>query len=306
MVFNINWDTSTNKDLLKSLLRKLFMAGEDTALVEYKEIFNDLKTSDYYERDERIAGLRGMQEIGDGQAIPLDDPEEGQQKTYTQARFGLGFRITAGMKKFNKWNLMQKFTKNLSKVMKESKDIEIAKMFNNATSATAPGKTGYDGLAIASNSHTTLGDDGYTYDNYLDAALGYATLQSAIIYFDDLIDDRGFETPGKPSLLVVDPNLRFTAEELLRSDLKPGSGDNDINVLKGDLRSFVYHRSSSSTAWAVLDKGNDDYDLNVFTSQEPNLIVKDAPDLTEDTVVLSSQWFTYGVGDPRRFYLGNS
>ena len=45
------------------------------------------------------------------------------------------------------------------------------------TSAVAgTGETGYDALALASSSHTTIGGPQTTYDNYGDAALGVASL----------------------------------------------------------------------------------------------------------------------------------
>jgi len=309
MVFNIAWDESTNKDTFKTLLRKIFDNTQRQALVEYPEIMKDIKTSDEYEREMRMAGLEGMESIADGQEIPTTDPTYGSTKDWEQERWGLGFRVTAGMKKFNKWNLVAKMTRDLSKVMREGKDLQIARGWNNITSITATGcMTGFDGLAIASNSHTCIDDDQTEYDNYLDANLGLSSLQSATYYFDDLIDDMGMASPMIPNKLVVNTNLRLKARELIGTDKKPGTADNDINAIRDqyNLTSFVYHRYTSTTAWALLAFNDPNYDYKVFTSEEPNLITRDAPDNSLDTVVLSHQWFTYGVGDSRAVFFGDS
>jgi len=55
----------------------------------------------------------------------------------------------------------------------------------------------------------------------------------------------------------------------------------------------------------LLAKNHALYDVNILTSQAPNLIVKDAPDNSEDTVVLSSQRYTWGFGDPRTVFVGD-
>jgi hypothetical protein len=303
MTINIGYDSTTNKDLFKTLLGKIFNNSLHDALYESDMIFNARNVSDYYERDLRQASVVGMQEISDGQEIPLADPTIGTTKEWTQSRWGLGFRITAGMKKYNKWKVMEENTKSVAVNMKEAKDREIAKMYNNATNTTYA--SGYDTLALASSSHTTLAG-GYTYDNYLDAGLSHAGLESALQYFDNLIDDNGWEIPAVPSKLVVCPEYRLEARELLESELKPYTGDNTKNIYKGVLDWMVYHRANTTTSWSVIAKDNKDYDLHIFTSQEPKMTVKDAPDLTEDTVCICSQWFTYGFGDPRMFYLGDA
>jgi len=67
----------------------------------------------------------------------------------------------------------------------------------------------------------------------------------------------------------------------------------------------VYHRLTSTTAWGVLAKNDENFDVNVWTAMEPDLKVKDSPDQTRDTIVDSLQYFTYGCGDPRCVYVGN-
>lgn len=303
MSITIGWDTTTGRQTLKTLIRKEFLSTDREPLVEHKDIFNTISTTDEYERDIRYAGLGPASELTDGEEIGLQDPVLDTTKDYRQGRWGNGFRITAGMKKFNKIGLMKSMTKDLKRTMVETKDADVMTLLNNATSATY---AGFDTYALAYNTHTCLDDASTTYDNYLDAALGVTSYESAKIYFRTLVDDQGQTFVAKPDTLVVNPYYEREANELIRSTLRYDTGDNAINVYKGDSTIKVCSRLTSSTVWFLMAKNHNLFDLNVFTSQEPNLKVKDAPDNTEDTVVISSQWYKWGHGDPRMVFCGDT
>jgi hypothetical protein len=305
MAYTIGWDTTTNRDYFKKLIKEAFDTTDREALVEGDEVFKMFDSKDEYERFTRHAGLGLHSSIADGAEIPLDDPVLDTTKEFRQARWGNGFKITSGMKKFNKWYAVKELTKDLGMTMRESKDIEIAKLFNNLTSTDY---AGFDGLAPASNSHTCLDDASSTYDNYLDAALGVSSLEDALVYFDTMIDDQGQIMQARPNKLVVHPRLRFTAAELLGSTLKPDTANNNINSLTKDydLKYFVYHRLTSTTNWTVMAKDNPKYRICCITSKAPDIQVQDAPDLSRSTVVTSESWFQFGTTDSRMLLVGNT
>jgi hypothetical protein len=105
--------------------------------------------------------------------------------------------------------------------------------------------------------------------------------------------------------LVVNRTLRQRADELLKSDKKPGTFSNDINAIQGELTPFVYHRLTATTTWFVIARNHPKYGFFVYTLAEPDKKVYDAPDSTRDTVVDSLQYFKYGFDDPRLLYLGD-
>ena len=304
MAHDIYWDNTDGKDFFKSLLWDVFDTTKREAMYEAETMVKHVKKTDEFERRARIAGITGMEKIADGQAIPLAETPRPDTKEYEQERYGLGFEITAGMKKFNKYGIMKDLTAKLSKHMREEKDIEIAKIFNNATSATY--YAGFDALALASSAHLCKDDGGTTYDNYLDAALGVSSFESATVYFDTLVDDDGYPMVKKPSHLWVNPQLRWEAREILGSELTPYKGDNTKNIAtEYDLSLFVYHRLTSSTSWGMIAKDSD-YDIFVITTEEPDLKVQDAPNTSRNTIVTSHQWFKPGFGDSRGFFLGDA
>jgi len=303
-IVRTDWDRSDNKDVFKTLVRRWFDSTDREAIVEWPRVFKSYKTSDEYERHGRYAGLDYPGELDEGENIPIQDPKFDGVKDYEQVAYGSGFRITDRMKKFNKIGVMEMLTKSLKRMQMEGKDVEVAKVWNNLTATTYTNT--FDGLAVAHNSHTCLDDAATTYDNYGDSALALSSLESAIQYFDYMYDDQGNVFIAKPDTLVVNYTLRQDANELLKSSMKPWEDSNTINVIKGELSPFVYHRLTASTTWFVIAKNHPKYGAFVYTSGEPDLKVKDGPDTTRDTIVTSLQYFDFSVDDSRLIYVGDS
>lgn len=300
------FDTTTNRDLLKKgALRKIFDDTAKDTKVEYPIVFNDIASTEFQPKDQRIAGLTTATEIVEGQNIPLQQPLIGLQKAYDWRIFGSGFRITEKMEFFNQFNLSKKLAKSLAKVQKVAKDIDCAYIFNNMTSTTYERNVGFDDLAVASLVHTQL-PTSETYSNYGNAELSITSLADARYHFAMLEDDRGMWMGATPTHLVIHPNLYVTAKEILGSDYKPLEQSNTINVLQEmDLKIFEYHRLTGTTCWFMIAKA-DDYDFNVFTAWEPDFEVKPAPDNTRDKVATSRQMFCNGYGSVKGVYVGKA
>lgn len=304
-IIRTDWDTSTGRETLRNVVRITYDNTAREALVEWKELYKNETTDLYQEMVQRMAGLGAMSATAEGENYHIDTPKYGSTKTFTQTKYTNGFRITEEMQKFNKIGIMKMLTSSLAQTMAEGKDIELAKTWNNTTATTYV--TGFDGFAIGYASHTCLDDAGTTYDNLISGDLTVANLEAALQYFDAVYDDQGNIFVHIPRKLVVAKELRSRAYKLLKSDGQYDEMSNTTNAFKAyDLKTQVYHRLSSSTAWFVIgDQGHKNYGPIVFTSQEPELRQKDAPDATRDMLVTSGQMFTYGCPDPRLIVIGN-
>jgi len=299
-----SWDTTTNSDVFKTLVDSWFDSTDRPAMVEWPNMFLALTTSDEYERRGRYAALDMPGAVAEGENIPMHVPKFSKVLDYTQDAYGMGFRITDRMKRFEKIGLFKTLTQSLRRNMLEGKDIEVAKLWNNAGVNTY--FAGFDTYALAYDSHTCLDDSATTYDNYLNAALSTSSLESALNYFDYMYDDQANIFTANPDTLYVNYALRITAGEILRSENKANEMSNTINLYPDwGLKTFVYHRLTSSTAWGLLAKNHPKYDVFVYTATEPDVITEGAPDTTRDTVVHSLQYFKAGFGDPRMVYVGD-
>ena len=311
-IITTGFDTTTNKDLFKKgSLRDIFDSTLYEPKVFYKEIVNDLKTDLLTERDLQLAGFEAASEVVEGQNIPIFAPTIDVIKEYTQRDFGIGFRMTDKADQFNQYNLWARWAKQAARKQVELKDKEVHVMFNNPTSTTLTAGTGFDSLAMASTIHTGLlsGVTTDNWDNYLNAALSLSSLESARYYFATLKDSMGSFRGCNASHLVFEPTLYFTVMEILGSSGKPFEMSNTTNVYPesfGGLKPYEDPRLTSTTMWFLIAKQDDLYNFNVFTSLEPKLIIRDAPDRTLDRMALSIQRFTYGWGDAKAYYLGKA
>ena len=306
-IVTTRFDTTSPQHLLKDgLIRKLFDTTQREAKVFYKTLVNDLTTKDEWVRDVRMAGLETASKLAEGENIPIFGPAFDTYKQYNQIRMGAGVRMTAKMKMFNKYDLWQKLIKQLSRIQKEAKDVEIHTLFNNPTSTTYG--SGFDTYALAYDTHTGLlsGSTADNWDNYLNASLSISAVEDARYYFATLKDDMGMFMGANATHLVYNPNLHFTAKQIVGSDYVPFEESNTINIVpEMKLTLFEDPRITSTTMWFMIDK-SDGYDINVFTSQEPDLVLQDAPDTTRDRIATSLQYFSFGFGDGRKYYLGRT
>lgn len=111
----------------------------------------------------------------------------------------------------------------------------------------------YDGRPFFDASHPS-GDAG-TQSNKGTAALSTSALQDAITVMMKFKDERGRFLGIVPDLLVVPPDLQWTAMELLESTYWPESQTNNkiaSNVLKGKLDLLVSPYLSDTNDWFVL------------------------------------------------------
>jgi hypothetical protein len=304
-----HWDTSsaTEGELFKKFLRQIFDTTERKAITFGQDVYRMVSTEDEWEKDRQIAGLGLAEEMAEGQNIPIQAPQFGGSKTYTQRQFGTGFRVTMRMKKFNKWKLVEKWTRSVARSQKEAKDKELFRLYNGPTAVAATSGVGFDGLDLAEAAHTGLADGtGDNYDNLLSSALSVAAVEDMEYYFDTLIDDLGQFIHASMDTLVFHPRLKFTAKEIYKSDGRAHEFSNTANVAEPVKFVMPGTRLTSTTAWFALAKNDDRFDINCLTAMEPDLDVKNADDNTRDTVVTSVQFFDYGFGDPRLYFCGNT
>jgi len=302
------FDNTTNKDLLKTGIRSYFDNTDVNALVEWPKVFKNTKVDLFEVRDVRFAGLGEMSKTNDGQPAVLETPVMGTVKNYTQVKYTNGFRVTDMMQKYNKFDAVKRWTRNLKKTMLEGKDVEVFNLYNSAATTTW---AGFDTQALASAAHTCLYKVTDTYSNYLNADLTTAGYESAMKYFDSGIkNDQGGIYVAKAKTLMVNPAFRVKAFQITGADKKPFEQSNTNYKVDAyyetSVAPFVAHRLTSSTSWFLLGDVNDDqFGPTVFTGLEPDLKTEDTFDRSGDIACYSAQHFTYGFGTPELVYCGD-
>lgn len=211
---------------------------------------------------ERRAAMRylGLAQLKQEGAPTSFDNSAGQRFTYNAEHFeiGLGYAIT---RKAIDDNLYKSefgpSNDGLMESFKETEEIYAANVFNSGTTYNA--QIGGDGVALFSTAHPI--DPPYgTIANQPspDVDLNETSLLNALITIRTTWRDQaGLKIHARGRKLIVPPNLEPIALRLMRSELRPGTAQNDVNAIQGMNDSLkegfmVWDYLTSSYAWFVI------------------------------------------------------
>jgi phage major head subunit gpT-like protein len=167
----------------------------------------------------------------------------------------------------------------------------------------------YDGLYFASASHKDAGAHYTTVQANLGAlALSMDNFKSTRVLANKLMDDQGEKVNFNYDLLVVPPDLEWTAGQITQNKAVAGTANNDINPYAGITR-YIVSPELSSTAWALVASGESAKPITVIMRDQPG-----SQDYGFDSKAADGgrYWFTYyarywlAYGDWRLFFLGNT
>ena len=259
--------------LLEPKISNIWNEAYPQRAVEYTAYVNVRTTGKATVTDHKMTDFGALRLKGEGESITYDDPINGPQKTYTPVRFALGYKVTREMRKHDLYGQIDRLERALIKSAVDLQETTAAYLLNNAfgtTSADGFSATGFDGLQLCSTAHTRL-DGGANQRNRpsTDADLSVTALQNAITDFENYKDDRGRPSLIKAQKLIISPEDKFTAKEILQSEYKPGTANNDINALKDEGLSFmVSHYKTDTDAWFLI---GDQHDLNYIWDERPRV-----------------------------------
>lgn len=233
---------------------------------EYSHIFK-IETSDKAFEDEvEFSGLPPLVAKPEGESVVYQDAIQGGGKRYIHTTYALGVRSSWELYEDDLYGLILQIPKALARSAQFVKEIQTWNILNLGFSSV----TTSDGVTLFNNQHPLLGGTqatntgpglaniigaAGTYPNRpaTDVDLSFTAVQLAINQFERLVDSQGLPITMQPKWLIIPPELKWIAAEILGSPHKPYTSDNEINVLMGeDLRYFVCHYLTSQSAWFLV------------------------------------------------------
>jgi hypothetical protein len=270
-------------------------------------VFNVYDSERQYEEELKVAGLGAMVSKPEGTNTTFDDPIMSGKVRYTHASYGLGFRVTREMYDDDLYDIMNEMAAELGRAAAYKVEVDAWSILNNAFTA---GFTGIDGLTLGHLSHPRL-DGGTPLANTpsTQADFSFTAYQAALDHFNTLVDDRGRPIVMTPSLLVIDPTFQWAAKEVIQSEYKPYTANNEINPLKMDGVEYLAVRYLANTRmWALLappkqqTKGG--HDMKFFWRTRPE--TSNADDfLSGDAMFKIFARYSKGFGEWRGVYVSS-
>ena len=196
---------------------------------EHEEIFSKENSDRAFEEEVMLSGFGNAGVKPEGSSINYDAATETFTARYTHETLALAFSITEEAIEDNLYDrLASRYTKALARSMANAKQVKAANVLNRAFNSSY---TGGDGLELCSLAHVIVSG---TEQNELTTAadLNETSLEQAMIDIAALTDERGLKIAAKGMKMVIPSALQFTAERLMKSTLRVGTADNDINAVR--------------------------------------------------------------------------
>jgi hypothetical protein len=247
---------SAIKDLLLPGLRGIEGKYEQIP-AQYDKIFTKHDSKMALERTAEMRFLGYAQLKTEGGQTAFDN-NAGERYVYNQehTEIGLGYAITRKAVDDNLYKTQFKPSNlGLMESFSQTKEIYGANVLNTSTTYNA--SVGGDGVALVSASHPI---DGGVIANTpaTQIDLNESSLLAGMIAIrTNFRDQAGLKVFARGRKLIVPPQLEPIAIRLLKTELRPGTSDNDVNAIMSTAGGLpegymVNDYLTSATAWFLL------------------------------------------------------
>lgn len=270
---------------------------------EWDKIFDTHQSKMAFERTTSMRFLGLPQLKAEGAAASFDN-NAGERFLYTaeHIEIALGFAVTRRAIEDNLYkSQFNPSVLNLNESFAQAKEIYAANVLNSGW--VYDPRVGGDGVALFSTAHPI---DGQTIANTptVQVDLNESSLINAqVVIGSTFRDNAGLLISAKPRKLIVPPALEPVAVRLTKTELRPGTGDNDVNAIRsvaGGLPDgyIVNHFLTNGAAWFVKTdkKGLIHYERRKYESS------MDVDFTTQNLLVLATERYSFSYNDWRAIY----
>lgn len=195
---------------------------------EHTDIYTTENSEKAFEEELALSGFGTAPVKNEGAPIDYDTAQEAYVARYEHETIALGFSITEEAVEDNLYDsLSTRYTKALARAMAHTKQYKAVYSLNNGFTSYNSG----DGVTLFSTAHPLV--SGGTNANRPSVAsdLNETSLENMEIQIAGWTDQRGLLIAANPRKLIIPRQLKFVAERLLKTELRPGTADNDVNAI---------------------------------------------------------------------------
>jgi hypothetical protein len=220
---------------------------------EHKAIFEIENSERAFEEELKISGFGAAPTKTEGMGVVYEQAQEAYTARYTHETIALAFAITEEAVEDNLYvSLSGRYTKALARAMAYTKQVKCAAILNRAFATDLGG----DGKVLCATDHPLVNGGTNSNRPTTGVDLNETSLEAAVIAIAAWTDERGLLIAAKPKKLILPPALAFVAQRLLKTELRPGTNDNDINALRS-MSSIpggwtVNHYLTDTNAWFLI------------------------------------------------------
>lgn len=289
------------RSIVEPILNEVFDGVYEQRADEWNQVFREQQgIPRNYHEEPVLYGFGAAPELPDGMAVSYQSGGVLFLQRYLYKVYGLAFSLTKVLvEDGDHIRIGQTYAKHLAQSLIETKETLGANILNRAFNAAYPGG---DGVALISASHPIVNG---VFSNQLNtpAALSQTSLEQMLIQIRNAVDNNGKRIRLTPRKIVSGPSNVFQAEVLLKSVLRTGTADNDINPVKsmGLLAEGQANlsRITSTTAWWVQTDAPEGMKLLMRRKLEKSM---EGDFETDSMRYKATERYVFGWTDPRGVY----
>ena len=293
--------SSDFRSIVEPILNKSFDGIYDQRADEYKQVFDEITgiARAYHEEPVQF-GFGAAPELPDGMPVTYQSGGVLFIQRYLYKVYGLAFALTKVLvEDGDHVRIGQTYAKHLAQSMVETKETLGANVLNRAFNSSY---VGGDGVSLVNSAHPIANG---TFSNVLSTAanLSQTSLEQMLVQIRNAVDNNGKRIRLTPKKIVTGPSNVFQAEVLLKSVLRAGTANNDINPVKSmgmlDEGQGNLSRITSTTAWWIKTDAPEGLKLVKRRGLEKSM----EGDFDTDSMrYKSTERYAFGFTDPRGLF----
>jgi hypothetical protein len=289
------------RSIVEPILNECFDGVYDQRADEWSRVFReeDGIPRNYHE-EPVLYGFGAAPQLPDGTPVTYQQGGVLFLQRYVYKVYGLAFALTKVLvEDGDHIRLGQVYARHLAQSLVETKELLCANILNTAFNSSYPGG---DGVPLISTAHPIVNG---TFSNQLatSANLSQTSLEQMLIQIRQAVDNNGKKIRLVPRQLVVAPGNIFQAEVLLKSVLRTGNANNDINPVKSigllDEGAAVLSRLTNASAWWVQTDAPEGMKLLMRRRLEKTM---EGDFETDSMRYKATERYIPGFTDPRAMY----
>jgi hypothetical protein len=241
------------RSIVEPILNEAFDGVYDQRSNEWETVFREQQgIPRNYHEEPVLYGFGAAPQLPDGSPVTYQQGGVLFLQRYVYNVYGLAFALTKVLvEDGDHIRIGQVYAKHLAQSLVETKELLCANILNRAFNSAY---TGGDGVSLINTAHPIVNG---SFSNQLStsANLSQTSLEQMLIQVRQAVDNNGKKIRLQPLKLVVSPGNVFQAEVLLKSVLRTGTANNDINPIKSiglmPEGASVISRLTSATNWWV-------------------------------------------------------
>ena len=289
------------RSIVEPILNESFDGVYDQRADEWSTVFREQAgIPRNYHEEPVLYGFGAAPQLPDGSPVSYQQGGVLFLQRYIYNVYGLAFALTKVLvEDGDHIRVGQVYAKHLAQSLVETKETLCANVLNRAFNGAYAGG---DGVALNSNAHPIVNG---TFSNLLTTAanLSQTSLEQMLIQIRQAVDNNGKKIRLQPLKLVVAPGNVFQAEVLLKSVLRTGTANNDINPIKSigllPEGASVISRLTSATNWWVQTDAPEGMKLLMRRALEKTM---EGDFETDSMRYKATERYAVGFTDPRAMY----